>query len=126
MVRGGLCIAHGAVPWHCTGRHVLRGDTICNTQKRGRSPANTAGGASSAGHAAPPVPNLRIADRVAPEAVPTGAVPRYSPVGDIESSADHDEMDAESPVTRSTPRAADIELGEEIAYNSVNPDEETH
>ena len=95
------------------------------SQKRERSPANTAGGASSAGHAAPPVPNLRIADRVATEELPTGAVPRYSPVGDTESSADHDEMDAETTVMRSLPRAADIGLGEELAYNSVDPDEET-
>ena len=92
------------------------------SQKRERSPANTAGGASSA---APPVPNLRIADRVAPEAVLTGAVPRYSPAGDTESSADHEEMDAEAQVMRSMPRAADTGLGEELVYNSVDPDEET-
>merc|ERR1712015_37859 len=116
MVCGGLCVAHGAVPWHCTGRHGLRGDTICNTQIRhwwGGVPC-TARTTSCVSWGA--LPLLRIADRVATEDVPTGAVPRYSPVGDTESSADHDEMDAETPVTRSMPRAADIELGEELAY----------
>ena len=93
------------------------------SEKRGRSPESSAG-ETTRGPQAPVIPKLQIPAGASPPGTHR-SMPRYSPTGNTESSADQDDPSAGDYAMRDLPSPADIGQGAEVAYNSVDPDRET-
>ena len=91
------------------------------SEKRGRSPGSSA---ETGGSKAPVIPKLQLPSAASPPGTHR-SLPQYSPEGNTESSVDQDDPSAGDYAMRDMPRAADIGLGAEAAYNSVDPDRET-
>ena len=93
------------------------------SEKRERSPSSSLGDTLRTPKA-PAVPRLRMPA----SASPLGShrsLQRYSPTGNTESSAEPEDLMAGDHPMRDMPRASDIGLGAEAAYNSVDPASET-
>ena len=94
------------------------------SEKRGRSPESSVGEVMRTPKA-PAVPRLQMPVSASPPGTHR-SVPRYSPTGNTESSAELDDLMAgEFNPMRNLPQAADIGLGAEVTYNSVDPNRET-